>query len=89
MDLAAAGTAAAVGELGEKLKAVRERIAGAADHARRDRAGILLLAVTKLFPASTIREAYDLGLRDFGENYVQEFEGKAPELAGSPARAFI
>jgi pyridoxal phosphate enzyme (YggS family) len=67
--------------LAEKLQAVRERIARAADRARRDPAGILLLAVTKIFPAAAIREAYDLGLRDFGENYVQEFEGKAPELA--------
>ena len=49
--------------------------------ARRDPAGILLLAVTKVFPAAVIREAYDLGLREFGENYVQEFEGKAPEVA--------
>jgi hypothetical protein len=60
---------------------VRERMARAADRARRDPAGILLLAVTKVFPADTVREAYDLGLRDFGENYVQEFEGKAPQLA--------
>ena len=57
-------------------------MARAADRARRDPAGILLLAVTKVFPAETLREAYDLGLRDFGENYVQEFEGKAPQLAG-------
>jgi pyridoxal phosphate enzyme (YggS family) len=67
--------------LGDRLAAVRERIARAAGRARRDPAGILLLAVTKIFPAGTIRQAYDLGLRDFGENYVQEFEGKAPALA--------
>jgi len=67
--------------LAEKLQVVRERIARAADRARRDPAGILLLAVTKIFPVAAIREAYDLGLRDFGENYVQEFEGKAPGLA--------
>ncbi len=67
--------------LGNRLSAVRERIARASDRARRDPAGILLLAVTKVFPAETIREAYDIGLRDFGENYVQEFEGKAPLLA--------
>jgi pyridoxal phosphate enzyme (YggS family) len=66
--------------LSERLAAVRDRIARAADRARRDPAGILLLAVTKVFPASVIREAYALGLRDFGENYVQEFESKAPEL---------
>ncbi len=67
--------------LGDRLRMVRERMARAADRARRDPAGILLLAVTKVFPADTVREAYDLGLRDFGENYVQEFEGKAPQLA--------
>jgi pyridoxal phosphate enzyme (YggS family) len=56
-------------------------MARAAERARRDPAGILLLAVTKIFPAAAIREAYELGLRDFGENYVQEFEGKAPAVA--------
>ena len=40
-----------------------------------------LIAVTKKFPASVIREAYSLGLRVFGENYVQEFEGKHPDVA--------
>ena len=68
--------------LKDRLQAVRERMARAAERTRRDPAGILLLAVTKVFPAETLREAYDLGLRDFGENYVQEFEGKAPQLAG-------
>jgi PLP dependent protein len=66
--------------LKDRLQAVRERMARAAERVRRDPAGILLLAVTKVFPAETLREAYDLGLRDFGENYVQEFEGKAPLL---------
>ena len=68
-------------KLTDRLLAVRERIARAAERVRRDPSGILLLAVTKVFPADTLREAYDLGLRDFGENYVQEFEGKAPQLA--------
>jgi pyridoxal phosphate enzyme (YggS family) len=67
--------------LRDNLAVVRDRIARAADRARRDPAGITLLAVTKIFPASAIREAYALGLREFGENYVQEFEGKSPELA--------
>jgi hypothetical protein len=66
--------------LPERLAAVRERIQRAAERAGRDPVQILLLAVTKVFPASVIREAYELGLRDFGENYVQEFEGKAPEV---------
>ncbi|MGA2270356.1 MAG: YggS family pyridoxal phosphate-dependent enzyme [Bryobacteraceae bacterium] len=70
-----------MGTLGERLAAVRERIGRAAEGARRDPAEIKLLAVTKVFPAPAIREAYELGLREFGENYVQELEGKAPEVA--------
>ncbi|MGA9625725.1 MAG: YggS family pyridoxal phosphate-dependent enzyme [Bryobacteraceae bacterium] len=71
----------AMGNLRERLAAVRERIGRAAARARRDPAEITLLAVTKLFPAAAIREAYELGLREFGENYVREFEDKAPEVA--------
>jgi pyridoxal phosphate enzyme (YggS family) len=67
--------------LRERLAAVRERIERAADRARRDPAEITLLAVTKLFPAAVIREAWELGLREFGENYVQELENKWPEVA--------
>lgn len=66
--------------LPERLDAVRERIARAAQRARRNPSEIMLLAVTKVFPAAAIREAYGLGLREFGENYVREFEGKAPEV---------
>lgn len=53
----------------------------ASARAGRDPASITLVAVTKVFPAAMIRDAYEAGLRDFGENYVQEFETKAPELA--------
>jgi hypothetical protein len=70
-----------MGALRERLAAVRERIARAAGRGRRDPAQITLLAVTKLFPAKVIRQAYELGLREFGENYVREFEDKAPEVA--------
>src|ERR1019366_1622496 len=69
-----------MGDLEKRLAAVRERIARAAAGARRDPAEIMLLAVTKVFPASAIRDAYALGLREFGENYVREFETKAPEI---------
>ena len=66
--------------LSERLDAVRGRIARAAQRARRNPSEINLLAVTKVFPSEAIREAYGLGLREFGENYVREFEGKAPEV---------
>jgi len=64
-----------------RLEQVEERIERAAQRCGRKRDGITLLAVTKKFPAEVMREAYHLGLREFGENYVQEFEAKAPALA--------
>lgn len=67
--------------LRERLEKVEERIASACTRAGRARSQVVLIAVTKKFPADVIREAYDLGLRKFGENYVQEFEGKHPALA--------
>jgi PLP dependent protein len=67
--------------LKEKLDQVESRIARAAARAGRKRADILLVAVTKKFPATAICEAYALGLRDFGENYVQEFDAKRLEVA--------
>jgi pyridoxal phosphate enzyme (YggS family) len=60
----------------ERLAAVEERIARAAASCGRRRDEIRLLAVTKTFPAEAIEAAYAAGLREFGENYVQEFEGK-------------
>ena len=79
---------AAMETLAERLAAVRRRIEQAAERARRDPADILLLAVTKVFPSAVIRQAYELGLREFGENYVQEFEGKAPEVSGLAGARF-
>ncbi len=74
--------------LRERLAEVRERIARAAAGAGRKPEEITLVAVTKVFPAPVIREAYKLGLRDFGENYVQEFERKRPELGDLPGARF-
>jgi pyridoxal phosphate enzyme (YggS family) len=50
-------------------------------HARRSPASVRLLAVTKVFGSEAIRDAYGIGLRDFGENYVQEMERKVPAIA--------
>jgi pyridoxal phosphate enzyme (YggS family) len=63
-------------------------MANAAARAGRQRSDITMLAVTKKFPASVLLEAYELGLRDFGENYVQEFEAKRPELGDCPGARF-
>ena len=67
--------------LKDRLAAVHDRIENAVARARRRSSDVRLLAVTKVFPASAICDAYELGLRDFGENYVQEFETKAPHVS--------
>lgn len=67
--------------LQDRFAQVNERIARACTRSGRDPAGVKQLSVTKVFPAEVILEAYAIGLRDFGENYVQEMERKAPALA--------
>jgi len=74
--------------LREQIEEVERRIVAAARRAGRHREEITLIAVTKTIPAAAIREAYDLGLREFGENYVQEFEGKRPEIEGLAGARF-
>ena len=66
--------------MNEKLQNVRDRIERAAARSGRKASGITLLAVTKKFPAAVLREAWEAGIREFGENYVQEFEEKYPLL---------
>ena len=72
--------------LSDNLQAVNARLEAAAQQAGRPSADILLLAVSKTFPASTVREAAALGLHQFGENYVQEGCDKVAELADLRAR---
>lgn len=67
-------------EIAANLVRVREQIAASAVRAGRDPASIRLIAVSKTFPAETIRAAYQCGLREFGENRVQEFAEKLPHL---------
>ena len=63
------------------LAAVRERIARAALRAGRRPEEVTLVAISKTFPATAIRSAWGVGVRDFGENRVQEWESKRPEVA--------
>jgi len=63
---------------------VRERIARAARAAGRDPKTIRVLAVSKGQSAQAIRGLYALGQRAFGENYVQEAQAKAQQLADLP-----
>jgi pyridoxal phosphate enzyme (YggS family) len=60
----------------ENLAAVQKRVSAAARKAGRSAEEITLVGVSKTHPAGRIREAYEAGLRHFGENRVQEWEGK-------------
>ena len=67
--------------LKENLERLETAIEQACRKAGRPRAEVELMAVSKTYPASTIAESAALGMRLFGENRVQEFSGKAAELA--------
>jgi len=60
----------------ENLRQIQEGIEAAARRVGRSASEITLIGVSKTHPAEAIREAYDAGLRHFGENRVQEWEGK-------------
>lgn len=66
------------------ISTLEQRIRTASLEAQRDPASVGLLAVSKTKPSSALREAYAAGLRDFGENYLQEALGKQAELADLP-----
>lgn len=66
--------------LKENLKSVQERIRVAALKAGRNPDEITLIAVSKTKPVDMIQEIYDAGIREFGENKVQEITSKKPQL---------
>lgn len=76
-------TADDVERLTERLDQIRGRLARAAERAGRPPESVRLLAVTKGFPAAVVREALALGLREFGENRVQEADAKISELGAA------
>jgi len=66
--------------IGENLARVQERIAAAARRAGRRPEEVTLVAVTKTHPAHVVTAAYQAGLRDLGENRVEEASGKIPRV---------
>ncbi|MBK5303202.1 MULTISPECIES: YggS family pyridoxal phosphate-dependent enzyme [Gammaproteobacteria] len=70
--------------IADNIAQVSSRIRAAAFAVGRDEHNIQLLAVSKTKPAEALREAYAAGLRDFGENYLQEALSKQLELADLP-----
>jgi pyridoxal phosphate enzyme (YggS family) len=65
------------------IQSLRERISNAAAASRRSPGEIVLLAISKTFPKESICQAVDAGIRQFGENRVQEAEAKIPEFSKS------
>lgn len=66
--------------LKDQLQKVEKRIQAACDRAGRKREEVTLIAVSKTKPVETLQEAYDLGVRIFGENKVQELTAKYEAL---------
>lgn len=70
--------------LADNLSTICARITEGAQAAGRDPASVHLLAVSKTKPASAIREVHAAGVRDFGENYLQEALKKQQQLGDLP-----
>jgi|SRR5579883_407148 len=66
----------------ENWSKLQARAAAAAKRAGRRPGDVTILPVSKTFSAAVVREAYDAGLRMFGENYIQEALAKMEELPG-------
>ncbi|GAB4201830.1 MAG: YggS family pyridoxal phosphate-dependent enzyme [Roseiflexaceae bacterium] len=71
--------------IAEQLALIQERIAAAARQAGRDPGSVTLIGVSKTHPPETVGAALAAGLTHFGENRVQEAEGKIAALAGRRA----
>ena len=63
-----------------RLEELKERICSACERSKRNPDGVQLVLVTKEVSVERIKEAYDLGMRDFGENRVQELVEKQRQL---------
>ena len=68
--------------LKENLQQVEENIKKACKKSGRDRADVTLIAVSKTKPVEMLQTVYDCGVRDFGENKVQEMCDKMEVLPG-------
>lgn len=69
-------------DMKENIENIEQRIQTACNNAGRSRSEVTLIAVSKTKPASMVKDAYDLGMRYFGENKVQEIVQKTEELQG-------
>ena len=69
--------------ISDNLAAIRHKIKFALENSGRESNSCTLIGVSKTKPLSQLKEAFHLGLRDFGENYVEEFSSKCKEYSPS------
>jgi pyridoxal phosphate enzyme (YggS family) len=72
-------------EIKENIEKVRDRMAAACRRSGRSIDDVKLVAITKTVPPDRVQQAWEAGIRDFGENRVQEAREKIASLAGLPA----
>jgi pyridoxal phosphate enzyme (YggS family) len=70
--------------IAQNLSAVQERVAKAAEHSGRSSEDVLVVTVSKTWPAHIVQAAVDAGALTLGENRVQEAQDKVPQVQGSP-----
>ena len=75
--------------IADRVEKVQSAIEKACKRSGRSPEEIKLIAVSKTFPAEVIQQAYDAGLRIFGENKAQELRDKAPQLPADIEWHFI
>ena len=73
-------------DLHERYEEILQRVARAAERSGRPSSAVTMIAVTKTLPAERVRAAFGLGIRDIGENRVQELLEKKSELTDLPIR---
>ena len=67
----------------ENIDIVEQKISAACQRAKRSRSEVTLIAVSKTKPNELLKQAYELGIRNFGENKAQELAGKYEDLNDS------
>jgi pyridoxal phosphate enzyme (YggS family) len=75
--------------ISDRIARIRERIEAAARRSERSPDDVALMAVSKTVPPEKILEAYQAGIRLFGENRVQEFAAKHAAIAGPEGASFV
>ena len=70
-------------DFSSRYRALQDRIAAACARCGRNPSDIRIVVVTKTHPTETVQALVDAGIRDIGENRVQEIEAKVPHLCGA------